>query len=125
MADSNQGIPEDVNTIPADDGTTWVEITSTGSEDEARLVQGFLEAEGISAQVENVKFSMEPVTFGMMGEIRVYVAAEDEQRAQQLMANREREYERLDDDEETVVTDEGPAMIDETSQSERDDGSES
>lgn len=125
MADSNQGIPDDVNTIPADDGTTWVEITSTGSEDEARLVQGFLEAEGISAQVENVKFSMEPVTFGMMGEIRVYVAAEDEQRAQQLMANREREYERLDDDEETVVTDEGPAMIDETSQSERDDGSES
>ena len=125
MADSNQGIPEDVNTIPADDGTTWVEIASTGSEDEARLVQGFLEAEGISAQVENVKFSMEPVTFGMMGEIRVYVAAEDEQRAQQLMANREREYERLDDDEETVVTDEGPAMIDETSQSERDDGTES
>jgi len=125
MADSNQGIPEDVNTVPADDGTTWVEIASTGSEDEARLVQGFLEAEGISAQVENVKFSMEPVTFGMMGEIRVYVASEDEQRAQQLMRNREREYERLDDDEETVVTDEGPAMIDETTQSERDDGSES
>lgn len=125
MADSNQDFPEDVNTVPAENGTTWVEITSTGSEDEARLVQGFLEAEGISAQVENVKFSMEPVTFGMMGEIRVYVAAEDEQRAQQLMANREREYEHLDDDEETVVTDEGPAMIDETSQSERDDGSES
>lgn len=125
MADSNQGFPEDVNTVPADDGTTWVEITSTGSEDEARLVQGFLEAEGISAQVENVRFSMEPVTFGKMGEIRVYVASEDEQRAQQLMRNREREYERLDDDEETVVTDEGPAMIDETSQSERDDGPES
>ena len=125
MADSNQGFPDDVNTVPAEDGTTWVEITSTGSEDEARLVQGFLEAEGISAQVENVKFSMEPVTFGMMGEIRVYVASEDEERAQQLMRNREREYERLDDDEETVVTDEGPAMIDETSQSERDDGPES
>ena len=125
MADSNQGFPDDVNTVAAEDGTTWVEITSMGAEDEARLVQGFLEAEGIPAQVENVKFSMEPVNFGMMSEIRVYVGAEDEARALELLRKREQEYERLDDDEETVVTDEGPAMIDETSQSERDDGSES
>jgi len=125
MADSNQGFPEDVNTVPTEDGTTWVEITSTGSEDEAKLVQGFLEAEGIPAQVENVKFSMEPVTFGMMGEIRVYVGAEDEQRAQELLRSRERQYEGLNDDEETLVTDEGPATIDESSQAERDDGSES
>src|SRR5512134_1261648 len=116
MADSNQGFPEDVNTVPAEDGTTWVEITSTGSEDEAKLVQGFLEAEGIPAQIENVKFSMEPVTFGMMGEIRVYVGAEDEQRAQELLRSRERQAETLDDDEETLVTDEGPALIDETAQ---------
>lgn len=125
MADSNQGFPDDVNTVPAEDGTTWVEIASTGSEDEARLVQGFLEAEGIPAQIENVKFSMEPVTFGMMGEIRVYVGAEDEQRAQQLLRNRDNEAERLDDDEETLVTDEGPAVIDESAQAERDDGLES
>lgn len=125
MADSNQGFPDDVNTVPAKDGTTWVEIASTGSEDEARLVQGFLEAEGIPAQIENVKFSMEPVTFGMMGEIRVYVGAEDEQRAQQLLRNRDNEAERLDDDEETLVTDEGPAVIDESAQAERDDGLES
>lgn len=125
MADSNQGFPDDVNTVPAEDGTTWVEITSTGSEDEARLVQGFLEAEGIPAQVENVRFSMEPVTFGMMGEIRVYVASEDEQRAQELMRTRDREAEGLDDDEETLVTDEGPAVIDESAQAESDDGSQS
>lgn len=125
MADSNQGFPEDVNTVAAEDGTTWVEIASTGSEDEAKLLQGFLEAEGIPAQVENVKFSMEPVTFGAMGEIRVYVAAEDEQRAQELLRSREREYESLNDDEETLVTDEGPATIDENSQAERDDGTES
>jgi formate dehydrogenase assembly factor FdhD len=125
MADSNQGYPDDVNTVPAEDGTTWVEITSTGSEDEARLIQGFLEAEGITAQVENVKFSMEPVTFGMMGEIRVYVSGEDEQRAQELMRSRDRQAETLDDDEETLVTDEGPAVIDETSQAVRDDGSQS
>lgn len=106
-----------VNTIPAET-TTWIEIASTGTEDEARLLQGFLEAEGISAQIENVKFSMEPINFGTMGDIRVYVAAEDEQRALELLRQRRQEYERLDDDEETVVTDEGPAEIDESASSE-------
>jgi Putative prokaryotic signal transducing protein len=125
MADSNQGFPEDVNTVPAEDGTTWVEIASMGTDDEARLMQGFLEAEGIPAQIENVKFSMEPVTFGTMGEIRVYVGAEDEQRAQELLRSRDRQAENLDDDEETLVTDEGPALIDESAQAVRDDGSQS
>ena len=34
-------------TIESDDGTIWVEIASVGTEDEARLLQGFLEAEEI------------------------------------------------------------------------------
>lgn len=102
------------------DNTTWVEIASAGTEDEARLLQGFLEAEEIDAQIENVKFSMEPINFGTMGDIRIYVAAEDEQRAMQLLKQRNQEYDRLDDDEETVVTDEGPATIDESAQAEND-----
>ena len=125
MADSNQVYPDDVNTVPAEDGTTWVEITSTGSDDEARLVQGFLEAAGIPAQIENVKFTMEPVTFGMMGEIRVYVGSEDESRAMELLRSREVQAEGLDDDEETLVTDEGQAVIDESSRAEGDDGTQS
>ena len=125
MADSKQEFPEDVNTVPAEDGTTWVEISSAGTDDEARLIQGFLEAAGISAQVENVKFSMEPINFGSMGDIRVYVPSEDEARAQQMLRNREAEYQRLDDDEETLVTDEGPATIDETARAESDDGANS
>jgi hypothetical protein len=115
MSDSNQGFPDDVNTVPAEDGTTWVEIASTGTEDEAQLVRGFLEGEGIPAQVENVKFEQAPINFGSMGDIRVYVASEDEARAQELLRKRDQEYERLDDDGETLVTDEGPAVIDETS----------
>ena len=122
MADSNQGFPDDVNTVPAEDGATWVEIASAGTEDEANLIRGFLEAEGIRAQVENVKFSMEPVNFGTMGDIRVYVGAEDERRAQELLRERERQYERLDDDDETLVTDEGPALIDVNARAEGDDG---
>ena len=86
------------------DTTTWVEIASTGTDDEARLVQGFLQAEGLDAQVENVKFSMEPINFGTMGDIRVYVRATDEKRAMELLRERNREYDQLNDDEDTLVT---------------------
>jgi hypothetical protein len=124
MADVTQQDREDVNTITADDGTTWVEIASTGTEDEAALLRGFLDNEGIPAQVEDVKFNMEPINFGAMGEIRVYVPSQHEQRAQELLRAREREYQKLDDDEETLITDEGPAVVDESVQVEGDDGSD-
>ena len=115
MAEPNE---EEVNTIRSDDGTVWVEIASSGTEDEAKLLQGFLEAEGIPAQIENVKFSMEPINFGVMGDIRVYVARENEAKALELLRSRERQYEKLDDDEETLITDEGPALIDESARAE-------
>ena len=120
--DPRQEIPEDVNVVPAEDGTTWVEIASVGTEDEAKLLAGFLESEGIPAQIENVKFSMEPINFGTMGDIRIYVGSEDEARAQQMLQQREREYDRLDDDDDTLVTDEGPAEIEPDSAVEDDDG---
>lgn len=122
MADSEQDPLENVNTVPAEDGTTWVEIASTGTEDEANLIAGFLDAEGIPANVENVKFGMEPINFGTMGDIRVYVRQQDETRAQDLLRSREQAFDRLDDDDETLVTDEGPATVDETAVAEGDDG---
>lgn len=100
------------------EGTTWVEIASTGTEDEANLMRGFLEAEGIPAQIENVKFNLEPVNFGTMGDIRIYVPAEEEQHAQELLKQRETEYDKLDDEGETVVTDEGVAEIDDNAEPE-------
>ena len=116
MADSEQDPRDDanVNTVPAEDGTTWIEIASTGSADEANLLSGFLDAEGIPAQVENVQFGMEPITFGAMGDIRVYVRRQDETRAQELLRSRDRAFERLDEDGETLVTADGPATVDET-----------
>ena len=111
-------------TVRADDGTTWVEITSVGTDDEARLLQGFLEAEGVPAQIENVKFSMEPINFGTMGDIRIYVPTDDEQRAVELLKKRNAEYDQLDDDEETVVTDEGPSAIDDDAETEPDTDNE-
>jgi hypothetical protein len=118
-------IPENVNTVPSDDGTTWIEIASVGTAEEAKLLAGFVEAEGISANTENVKFNMEPINFGTMGEIRVYVPSDQEQQALALLKTRNDAYDRLDDDEETLVTDEGPAEIDESSRAESDDGAES
>ena len=109
---------ENVNTIRADDGTTWVEIASCGTTDEANLLRGFLEAEEIPAQIENVKFSMEPINFGTMGEIRIYVPEGDEAHAMELLKQREAEFDNLDDDAETVVTDEGTAAIEDDAESE-------
>jgi Putative prokaryotic signal transducing protein len=103
--------------VPAP-GATWVEIAGVGTDDEARLIQGFLDAEGIPAQIENVKFSQEPVNFGTMGDIRVYVSDEDEQRALELLRRREAEYDKLSDDDDTIVTDEGVAEIDEDAETE-------
>jgi hypothetical protein len=120
MADDATRPPVDSENVQTVEGetVTWIEIASTGTEDEATLIRGFLEAEGIPAQIENVKFSMEPINFGTMGDIRIYVSAQDEQRAQELMKQRERAYDRLDDDSETVVTDDGPATIEETARAE-------
>lgn len=97
-------------TVDAGD-QTWVEIASVGTEDEARLLQGFLQAEGIEAQVESLKFTMEPVNLGTMSEIRVYVSAESEERAMRLVEERRAEFETLAEEGEDVVTDDGPADL--------------
>ena len=103
-----------VRTIQMEDGTTLVEIASASNSDEAELICGFLENEGIPARVEHADArSILPTNLGQLGDVRVYVAQEDEARAMALLEQREEEYERLDDDTETVVTDEGPAEIDE------------
>lgn len=123
MADEKEEFPANVNTIEAEDGTTWVEIASTGTEDEATLLKGFLDAQGIPAQIENVKFSMEPINFGTLGDIRVFVGTQDQERVMELLRSRERQSQQLEEDEPTLVTDEGSAVVDEnTTKAESDDG---
>jgi len=102
----------------SDDGTTWVEIASTANSDEAQLIQGFLEAEDIDAQIEHAETSMFPTTFGKLGDVRVFVPVEDEKRALELMKQREREWENLEDDDDTLITDEGVAEVDENAEPE-------
>ncbi len=97
--------------------TTWVEIASVGNDEEARLLAGFLEAEGIPAEVESLRFNMEPVNVGTMSEIRIYVGAENEHRALELIESRADSFRHLPA-EENVVTDDGPAEVDETAEAE-------
>lgn len=109
MADENEFRSEDVQTVEGPN-STWVEIATTPTEEEAKLLQGFLIAEGIPCQLESLRFDMAPVNFGKLGEIRVYVPAENETAAQSLLAERETEYLNHKTDE-VVLTEDGPAII--------------
>ena len=108
-----------VRTLQTEDGTTLVEIASASNSDEAELICGFLENEGIPARVEHADASLLPANLGQLGDVRVFVTIDDEPRALGLLRQREEEYERLDDDDETVVTDEGPAEFDENAPAEK------
>jgi len=67
----------------------WEIVETVGTEEEASLVAGFLEAEGIASQIESLLFHQEPATFGSLGEVRILVAAADLERARQLIDERE------------------------------------
>ncbi len=107
-----------VRTLQTEDGTTLVEIAGASNSDEADLICGFLESEGVPARVEHADASILPANLGTLGDVRVFVAQEDAERAMALLKQREDQYEQLDDDTETVVTDDGPANIDENSRTE-------
>ena len=107
-----------VQTFKSEDGTTWIEIATAPSSDEAQLMQGFLEAEGIDAVIEHAEARQFPSTMGKLGDVRLFVPSEDEPRALELLRQREREWEKLEDDDDTLVTDEGVAEVDEDGSSE-------
>lgn len=67
----------------------WEIVETVGTEEEASLVAGFLEAEGVASQVESLLFHQEPATFGKLGEVRILVHANDLDRARQLIDSRE------------------------------------
>lgn len=67
----------------------WEIVETVGTDEEASLIAGFLEAEGIPATVESLLFHQEPVNFGTLGEVRVRVRKEDLKRALSLLEERE------------------------------------
>ncbi|MFN7943156.1 MAG: DUF2007 domain-containing protein [Thermoanaerobaculia bacterium] len=67
----------------------WEIVETVGTEEEAELVRGYLEAEGIPSAVESLRFHQDPVNFGALGEVRVLVPPEHLERAQRLIDERE------------------------------------
>jgi hypothetical protein len=67
----------------------WEIAETVGTEEEASLVAGYLETEGIASQIESLLFHQEPATFGKLSEVRILVHADDVERARRLIAARE------------------------------------
>jgi hypothetical protein len=64
----------------------WQAARIVGTEEEASLVVGFLNSNGIEAQVESLHASEFPTDFGRLGEVHVMVPAEQLAEAQRLLA---------------------------------------
>lgn len=64
----------------------WEIVTTVGTDEEAALIAGLLEAAGIRAEVESLLFHQEPVNFGQLGEVRVRVPAADAEAARRILA---------------------------------------
>jgi hypothetical protein len=74
-----------------DDGSdepaaAWQAAKIVGTEEEGALVVGFLNSNGIEAQVESLHSSEFPADIGRLGEVHVMVPAEQLAEAQKLLA---------------------------------------
>ena len=63
----------------------WEVVRTLGTEEEAALIAGYLESQGIRAEIESLLFHQEPVNFGRLGEVRVKVPSAEAGRARQLL----------------------------------------
>jgi hypothetical protein len=91
----------------------WAQVAEVSQDEEAAVICDFLQSEGIEARVENRKFHMEPVNFGDLAVITVLVHDEDAARAKDLLEERGREFEKMEEsgDEDSILTDSGPADV--------------
>ena len=67
----------------------WTTVRTLGTEEEAAIVAGFLDNEGIRAVVESRRFHQEPANFGQLGLVEVKVRAEAAERARRLLDERD------------------------------------
>jgi hypothetical protein len=75
------------------DEPDWVEVASTGQDEEAELIAGLLRSEEIPCEVEGPSGgSPWPENLGAFGMSRVMVPPERAEEARALLAKRRREY---------------------------------
>ena len=67
----------------------WEILEVLGTEEEAEVVRGFLESQGVPCQVESVHSHEFPVNVSALGNVRVEVPADRLDEARRLLAERE------------------------------------
>lgn len=67
----------------------WETLEVLGTEEEAELICGYLESQGIPCQVESAHSHEFPVNVTALGNVRVEVPAERVEEARKLLADRE------------------------------------
>ena len=78
----------------------WVEVAGVGQDEEAELIAGFLESEGIPCEVEGPSMTPFPEDLGAFGTSRVMVPPERAEEARAVIARRQREFETRSGSEE-------------------------
>lgn len=78
----------------------WVEVAGVGDDDEAAIIAGLLESEGIPCEIEGPSTSPWPENLGAFGVSRVMVPPDRADEARALIAEREKDAEKnlADDD---------------------------
>jgi len=90
-----------------DDEAEWVEVASVGNDEEAALIAGFLQSQGLSCELEGPSGgSPWPENLGAFGMSRVMVAPEDADEARRLLADRQGESDREMEEEESETGEE-------------------
>ena len=64
---------------------SWETVAVLGTEEDAQVVKGFLEAHGLRVEVESLLFHAEPTSFGQTGEVRLKVPQEAAEEAMALL----------------------------------------
>jgi hypothetical protein len=98
----------------------WVAVETVANETEAALLAGYLQSEGIPAQVMDRSFHLTPMPEDdELSPIAVAVPADRVAEAEQLLARREAEFRPGEKDADGVLADEGPEPIDADASSEK------
>ncbi|MFW6198522.1 MAG: putative signal transducing protein [Acidobacteriota bacterium] len=63
----------------------WTRLCSVSTDTEATLLQGYLESAGIPCSIESLVFHAEPVNFGPLARVRLYVLDEHLEEARELL----------------------------------------
>jgi Putative prokaryotic signal transducing protein len=79
----------------------WIEVAAAGDDEEAEIIAGLLESEGIPCEIEGSPASPWPENLGALGTSRVMVPPDRADEARSLIAEREKDAERnlADNDE--------------------------